>query len=111
MLSALPHIDARTRQPSTDQSALLRFDDAAIMFTASWGAASLPVPRRDGSYRRQYLVHLTVSDEHRQRAFDRVRSAVLFAENCEPIMVNDFGGVHAIDQGGVTLALFAEAFC
>jgi hypothetical protein len=111
MLSVLPHIDARTRQPSTDQSALLRFDDAAIMFTASWGAASLPVPRPDGGYRRQYLVHLTVPDEHRGRAFYRVRSVALFAEKCEPIVVNDFGGVHAIDRTGVTLALFADALC
>ena len=110
MLS-VPHIDARTRQPSTHQTALLRFDDAAIMFTASWGAASLPVPRPDGAYRRQYLVHLMVPYEHRQRAFDRVRSVALFAEDREPIVANDFGGIHAIDRSGVTLALFADELC
>lgn len=108
MLSVPPHIDARTGQPSTEQNALLRFDDAAIMFTASWGAASLPVPRPDGCYRSQYLVRLIVPDEHRQRAFDHLRSAALFAENREPLVVNDFGGVHSTDRIGITLALFAD---
>jgi hypothetical protein len=109
---SLPHIDARTRQPRTDQAALLRFDDAAIMFTASWCGASLPVPRPDGAYRRQYLVHLTVPDEHRQRAFHRVRSATLYvAEDREPIVASDFGGVQSIERVGITLALFADELC
>jgi hypothetical protein len=107
-LLSLPHIDARAPQPTTQCTALVRFDDAAIMFTASWGAASLPVPRPDGAYRRQYLVHLVVPEEHRHRAFHRVRSATLYRAEGEPLTARDFGGVHSIDRGFITLALFAD---
>jgi hypothetical protein len=107
---SLPHVDARSpQQPLLHQTALLRFDDAAIMFTASWTAPSLPVPRPGGAYRRQYLVHLIVPYEHRLRAFNDVRSVALYpVDDQEPMVVTDFGGVHARDLTGVTLALFAD---
>jgi hypothetical protein len=55
------------------------------------------------------MVHLMVPHEHRKRAFQDVRSATLYGiGDREPRMVSDFGGVHARDPSGVTLALFAD---
>ena len=105
----LPHFDARTPLLRSDQAALLRFDDAAVMFTASWQPPSLPVWRPGGEYRRQYLVHLVVPHEQRSRAFENIRSITLYGlDDREPIVVEDFGGVHSRTLSGITLALFVD---
>jgi hypothetical protein len=102
----IPHIDARTIEAAETRTALVRFDDAAVMFTASWGEPSIEVPRPDGSRRRQYRVRLIVPAEHVTRPFHLSRSIALYAGTDEPLVSEDFGGVHAPHSDGLTLAWF-----
>lgn len=95
--------DART---SDGRSALVRFDDAAVMFTATWGEPSINVPRPDGSRKRQYVVRLTVPVHHLHRPFHQSRSITLYETAKEPLSSDDFGGVQARAADSVTLAWF-----
>ena len=99
------HLDARSYGVRETRTALVRFDDTAVMFTASWGQPSVLVPRPDGARRRQYLVRLFVPSEHRERAFHEARSITLYGAD-EPLTAQDFAGVHMRHIDGVTLAWF-----
>lgn len=105
MGSVVKHVDARSYGVRESRTALVRFADLAVMFTASWGQPAMVVRCIDGSQRRQYFVRLFVPDEQRARAFDGALSITLYATD-EPMMSRDFVGVHARHHDGVTLAWF-----
>lgn len=101
----VPHIDARTIEAAETRTALVRFDDAAVMFTASWGEPSIEVPRPDGSRRRQFRVRLIVPSEHFTRPFHLARSIALY-DGTESLVSEDYGGVYSRHTDGLTLAWF-----
>src|SRR5690349_2631296 len=105
-MSSTPHIDARTVDVPEGRAALVRFDDAAVLFTASWDEPSVAVPRPVGSRRRQYRVCLVVPREQMVRPFHFARSITLYAGSNEPLVSEDFGGVQSRHADGVVLAWF-----
>jgi hypothetical protein len=104
-----PFIDARRWEAREKRSALVSFDDGAVMFTASWDRPSSLVPRPDGSYRRRYLVSLLLTSEHRERPFHLVRAVTLhLTGEHPPLSTDDVGDVNARDLHSVTLAMYID---
>jgi hypothetical protein len=104
-----PFIDARKWLTRERRSALVRFDDVAVMFTASWERPSTLVQRADGKSRRKHLVMLRVPAEHKERPFHLVRSVTLYPTGGPPLLATtDIDGVSSRDLHSVTLAVFIE---
>lgn len=103
------YIDARRFESSERRCALVTFEGSAVMFTASWGAPEALVRRPDGGYRREYLVHLYVPDEHRWRTFHKVRSMMLCLTGTpEPILSTDVAKESSRELHEVTLAVYID---
>jgi hypothetical protein len=104
-----PFIDARTWGGGERRSALVSFDDADVMFTASWDQPSSLVPRPDGSYRRKYLVSLLLTSEHRERSFHHISAVTLFLlGDHAPLETDDIGDVYSRDLHSVTLVMYID---
>lgn len=103
------YIDARRFESNERRCALVTFDGAAVMFTASWSAPVALVRRPDGGYRREYLVHLFVPEEHRCRTFHNVRSVMLcLAGTPQPVTSTDVAQESSRDLHEVTLAVYID---
>lgn len=102
----MQHIDARMAGVFDGRTALVRLDDVALLLSADWGDTFVVVPRAAGVRRRLFLVRVRVPLEHKDRPFDRARTVTLYDNGSEPLMGDDFGGVHSRDQESVTLAWF-----
>jgi hypothetical protein len=95
-----PFIDARTWTALEKRTALVRLDDAVIMFTSSL------VLRAEGTYRHKHAVNLFVPSEHRKQPFDEVRSVTLYLTgDRQPLTTDDIEREVSRDVGGVTLVL------
>jgi hypothetical protein len=107
-LMAQPYIDARKWEAHERRCALLHFDDLAVLFTASWGDPSEQLVRRpDGGYRREYIVHLAVPPEHKERSFQQVRSVTLcLSDERFPLTTMDIERVRSGVTDGVTLVMY-----
>ena len=104
-----PYIDARRFESSERRCALVTFDGSAVMFTASWGAPMALVRRPDGGFRREYLVHLYVPEEHRCRTFHKVRSVMLCLTGTpEPTLSTDVAKGSSRELHEVTLAVYVD---
>jgi hypothetical protein len=108
-IEVAPYIDARRFEGTERRCALVTFEGSAVMFTASWGAPVALVRRPDGGYRREYLVHLYVPVEHRDRTFHRVQSLMLcLTGEPRPMLSNDVVMESSRELHEVTLAVYID---
>lgn len=103
MGAALKHVDARSHGVRESRTALVRFDDIAVVFTASWPLHPARASQADVADRRWCLVRLFVPPAQRELPFHRATSITLYATD-EPLMSETFGGVLARHHDGLTLA-------
>src|ERR1043165_1521609 len=104
-----PYIDARRFESSERRCALVTFEGSAVMFTASWGAPAALVRRPDGGYRREYLGHLYVPEEHRARTFHKVQSVMLcLTGEPRPMLSTDVVKESSRELHEVKLAVFID---